>query len=174
MLSPLQTERLTLLPLSPAALALYPAAPARLEIELGCALSRAVMTDVVRRAIGMKLAKLAGAPPAHCAWYTYWLLEVRAENFGAGLAGFKGFPDARGEAEIGYGIDPAYQGRGYTTEAARALVGWAFEEPACLAVTARGVQPANIASQRVLAKVGMTLVSADAGGQNWRIARPAT
>ena len=96
----------------------------------------------------MKLEKMARAQPTQRAWYTYWLLVVRAfpssaAPFGAGLIGFKGFPDANGEAEIGFGIDPACQGQGYTTEAARAMIAWAFQEPACQAVVARDTKKAK-------------------------------
>ena len=38
-----------------------------------------------------------------------------------GMCGFKGPPDADGLAEIGYGIAPGYQGRGYASEATRAV-----------------------------------------------------
>ncbi len=151
----LRTERLDLFPLSPAQLKCYLEQPERLEQELGFPVSRAVVTERVRRAIGMKLAKMAKTEPERYAWYTYWLVAVREPRFGAGLAGYKGFPDQNGEAEIGYGIDPGCQGQGYTTEAIRCLIGWAFEEPACLAVVARDTKKSNVRSLRVLEKLGM-------------------
>jgi RimJ/RimL family protein N-acetyltransferase len=151
----LDTERLVLIPLSPVQLQLYLEQPDRLEQELGFPISRAIITERVQRAIRMKLAKLAQVEPARSAWFTYWLLVIRAAPFGAGLAGFKGFPDQNGEAEIGYGIDPGCQGQGYTTEAIQRLIAWAFEEPACRWVVARDTQKANLASLRVLAKLGM-------------------
>ncbi len=103
----------------------------------------------------MKLAKLAHVEPAREAWYTYWLVVIRDAAFGAGLAGFKGFPDQNGEVEIGYGIDPDYQRQGYTTEAVQRLIAWAFEESACRSVVARDTKKWNAASLRVLSKVGM-------------------
>ncbi len=151
----LNTERLDLFPLSPAQLELYLEQPAQLEQELGFTVSRAIVTERVERAIRMKLAKMAHIEQARLAWYTYWLLVIRAAPFGAGLAGFKGFPDQNGDAEIGYGIDPGCQGQGYTTEAVRCLINWAFQEPACRSVVARDTKKWNVASHRVLAKVGM-------------------
>jgi [ribosomal protein S5]-alanine N-acetyltransferase len=151
----LHTERLDLFPLSPAQLELYLEQPAQLELELGFPVSRAIVTERVVRAIRMKLARMAYIEQARLAWYTYWLLAIRAAPFGAGLAGFKGFPDQNGEAEIGYGIDPGCQGQGYTTEAVRCLINWAFQEPACLSVVARDTKKWNAASLRILAKVGM-------------------
>ena len=151
----LRTERLDLIPLSPAQLQLYLEQPTQLEQELGIPISRAILTDRVKRAIQMKLAKLAHVEPAREAWYTYWLVVIRDAAFGAGLAGFKGFPDQNGEAEIGYGIDPDYQRRGYTTEAVQRLIAWAFEESACRSVVARDTKKWNAASLRVLSKAGM-------------------
>jgi ribosomal-protein-alanine N-acetyltransferase len=154
-MSILHTERLDLVPLSPVQLRLYLEQPAQLEQELGMPVSRAILTERVQRAIAMKLAKMAHVEPARFVWYTYWLLVIRAVPYGAGLAGFKGFPDANGEAEIGYGIDPRYQRQGYMTEAVQSLIAWAFQEPACRSVVARDTQKSNVASLRVLAKAGM-------------------
>lgn len=72
------------------------------------------------------------------------------------MVGFKGIPNMLGEAEIGYGIEPAYQRKGYMTEAARLLVEWAFQSGRCLAVLAETRQD-NLPSQHVLQKVGMRL-----------------
>ena len=46
-----------------------------------------------------------------------------------GQMGFKAPPDEHGSVELGYGINPACQNRGYATEAAQALVAWALEQP---------------------------------------------
>ena len=45
----------------------------------------------------------------------------RARDAVLGNCGFKGPPTADGVVEIAYGIAPYYQGKGYATEAARAL-----------------------------------------------------
>jgi RimJ/RimL family protein N-acetyltransferase len=65
-----------------------------------------------------------------------------------------GEPVTRAEAEIGYILDPAYAGRGFATEIARALLGICFEELGLHRVTA-GCYADNTASWRVLEKVGM-------------------
>lgn len=62
----------------------------------------------------------------------------------------------RGAAQsgtIGYWVGEPYQGRGYTTAATRAVVGFAFEELGLHRVEA-ACQPENAASRRVLAKAG--------------------
>jgi RimJ/RimL family protein N-acetyltransferase len=151
----LHTERLDLTPLSPVQLQLYLKQPAQLEQEPTVPISRPIITERAQRAIQMKLAKMAHIEQARLAWYTYWLLVIRAAPFGAGLVEFKGCPDPNGEVEIGYGIDPDYQQQGYTTEAVQRMITWASEEAACLSVVARDTKKWNVASQRVLAKVGM-------------------
>jgi ribosomal-protein-alanine N-acetyltransferase len=167
----LRTERLDLLPLNYAQLKLYLENPDALERELGVPLSRSNVTERVQGAIRMKLAKMDAEAPARHDWLTYWLVIVREVPFGAGLAGFKGFPGPDGEAEIGYGIDPLYQNRGYVTEAVRSMIAWAFEEPQCSAVTARGVLKSNAASRRVCEKSGMSAYAESGADLSFKIER---
>jgi RimJ/RimL family protein N-acetyltransferase len=53
-----------------------------------------------------------------------------------GGCGFKGKPSADGTVEIGYSMLPEFQHAGYATEAAGALVRWAFSQPQVLRVIA--------------------------------------
>jgi RimJ/RimL family protein N-acetyltransferase len=57
--------------------------------------------------------------------------------------------------ELGYIFNPKYQSKGYCTEAAQAIIAYAFEELMAHKVTAF-CNPHNIASWRVLEKCGMT------------------
>jgi RimJ/RimL family protein N-acetyltransferase len=59
----------------------------------------------------------------------------------------------RPDPEIGYWIGPPYWGRGYATEAARALIDHAFEELGCERLAGRA-RVSNPASRRVLEKCG--------------------
>jgi RimJ/RimL family protein N-acetyltransferase len=70
-----------------------------------------------------------------------------------GMCGFPGPPDANEMAEIAYGIAPAYQGKGYATEAARALIEFASREPRVKIICAYTLPETN-ASTRVLEKCG--------------------
>jgi ribosomal-protein-alanine N-acetyltransferase len=74
--------------------------------------------------------------------------------------------------EIGYGIDPYTRRQGYTTEAVQALIDWAFSHPECRSIVAPGTLKANIASNRVLEKVGMWVVDESADTLSWAITRP--
>lgn len=55
---------------------------------------------------------------------------------------------------IGYGAARAHWGRGYVTEATRAIIDWAFQQDSTYRVYAT-TDVENFASQRVLEKVGM-------------------
>jgi len=58
------------------------------------------------------------------------------------------------QAEIGFTLRPQFQGRGYATEGARALLGYLFGARGKHRVTA-GCDPRNAASARVLERLGM-------------------
>ena len=161
----IRTRRLLLVPLTLAQLQLCSTDLPALETELGLFISRDVLTDIVWGAILKKIEKLAGMVEAHHLWQTYWLIILNENNFGVGLAGFKGYPDESGSTEIGYGIDPAYQNQGYMTEAVDALVDWALQHPFCTTVTATTVK--NPASCRLLEKLGARLVAEDETSSSW-------
>src|SRR5262245_61578116 len=69
-----------------------------------------------------------------------------------GMGSFKG-PPVDGVVEIAYAIVPEHQGKGYATDAARALTEYAFDSPEVTKVCAHTL-PDGIASQRVLKKAG--------------------
>ena len=59
-------------------------------------------------------------------------------------------------AEIGFVLDPRHQGKGFATEAARALLDWTFTTAGFHRVIGR-TEARNAASARVLEKLGMRL-----------------
>lgn len=73
-----------------------------------------------------------------------------------GLGGFKG-PPCDGTVEIAYAIVPEQQRKGHATEAARALVSYAFTHAEVQVVRAH-TMPDGVASQRVLQKSGFRQV----------------
>lgn len=91
--------------------------------------------------------------PEQRIWHALWVLQL---NDGSGKIigslSFKGLND-NGMVEIGYGINPEYEGKGLMTEAVSAAVRWASKQPGVLSIEAE-TEPDNIASQRVLEKAG--------------------
>ncbi len=73
--------------------------------------------------------------PEESIWWNY-LIVLRSEARLIGTCGYKGPPEPDGSVEIGYEIADAYQSRGFATEAARALLEWALQQPGVACVKA--------------------------------------
>jgi ribosomal-protein-alanine N-acetyltransferase len=82
-----------------------------------------------------------------------FLAMPRGYSAVVGFAGFRPFD----ELELLYGILPAYAGRGFAIEAARAALDFAFSTAAMQLVRA-SVDAPNVASVRLLERLGMTRV----------------
>lgn len=85
-------------------------------------------------------------------WALGFSLRERGSGDTVGKCMFKGPPDADGVVEIAYGIDENHRGRGYATEAARAVTAFAFERG--VKVVRAHTKAENLASKRVLEKCG--------------------
>lgn len=90
-------------------------------------------------------------------WIHGFKIVLRTDGRVIGRCGFKGPPGVHGDVEISYGIDPECQGKGYATEAARALTEYAFECGQVALVRAHTLPRPN-ASARVLTKCGFVFV----------------
>ncbi len=95
------------------------------------------------------------AQPERDAWGG--IIVDRAALVAVGGMGFKGLPDETGAVELGYSVNASYQGRGYATEMAEALVAWTLRQPTVRRVTAECLED-NAASIRVLEKAGFVRV----------------
>lgn len=86
-------------------------------------------------------------------YYAAWLILLKEEaKRHIGDFSFKGITED-GMIEIGYGIKPEYEGKGYMTEAVKAIAKWAYERPEVTRIEAEAAEN-NIASIRVLTKAG--------------------
>lgn len=81
----------------------------------------------------------------------------RADRTAIGQLGTKGPPDANGTVEIGYGLNPAYWGQGYASEAVGALLAFLLAQPTVRRITAETLID-NQASMRVLEKLGFARI----------------
>jgi len=100
----------------------------------------------------------------------------KIDNFLIGMGGFPGPPNSDGVAEIAYGIAPVYQGKGYATEVANALIDFASRDPRVKTIRAHTLAGIN-ASTRVLEKCGFKKVGETIDPENgllvWRWERAA-
>jgi RimJ/RimL family protein N-acetyltransferase len=81
-------------------------------------------------------------------------LVLRSTGALIGLCRLTIRPDELRQGEILYLLNRHYWGQGYATEAVRAVLGYGFEELGLHRVYAT-CRPANVASSRVMEKVGM-------------------
>ena len=80
-------------------------------------------------------------------------IRLKGDEALIGFCGYRFFHDPP-ELQLMYGIAPAYWGRGLTTEAARAMIRFGFEEQGFDKIIAAADAP-NTASLRVMEKAGM-------------------
>jgi ribosomal-protein-alanine N-acetyltransferase len=161
--SRLSTSRLELFPLDPGAAAALPRNRDLAAEIIGAALSDGWPQPELVNILPKQIA--IGPEMAH---FGIWLLIERETSTVVGDSGFHGPPSPQGILEIGYGIVPGRRRRGYATEAARALIGWARQQTGVEAVVAE-CEPANEASIRTLERLGFRLTARTAGELRWRI-----
>ena len=90
--------------------------------------------------------------PAAVGWAAWYLVADRHKRVAVGMGGFKG-PPVAGTVEIGYGLLPEFQKKGYATEAVAALLDWAFGHADVVRVIAETL-PELAPSIRLLERTG--------------------
>lgn len=131
----LETKRLIVSPMSDEALR------ARIDAE---------KDDTLKTAYSEMLKGCTDHPDDRL-WYTLWTVCLAEGGQHIGDLSFKG-PAEYCTVEIGYGIDEPFRNQSYATEAADALLRWAFEHDNVFFAEAE-TAPDNAASQRVLEKL---------------------
>ncbi|MEP6603064.1 MAG: GNAT family N-acetyltransferase [Spartobacteria bacterium] len=116
----------------------------------------------MRVAEGIRDFLLAGSPDFFVAlrhgaepdpWKFGFAVVHKIDNVVIGMCGFSDEPDENKCVEIAYGITPAYEGRGYATEVAAALVQYASNSGRVTTICAHTLRERN-ASTHVLEKCG--------------------
>ncbi|HUA45021.1 MAG TPA: GNAT family N-acetyltransferase [Solirubrobacteraceae bacterium] len=158
----LDTSRLALLPLDPAAAAALPDGRISAAQVIGAELSADWPASDLLDVLPMQ----AAIPPEQ-AHYGVWVILERTTNTVIGDIGFFGPPGPDGMLEVGYSIVPDRRRRGYATEAARALVGWALEQPNVRTIVA-GCDENNQGSIRTLERVGFSRTGRVESQLRWR------
>jgi RimJ/RimL family protein N-acetyltransferase len=160
MAAPIRTLRLQLVPLDPAVIRhLIDGQLAEAERLLGATLPIEFPNeDELAGFLPVQLQRMESAPDRR-----QWMARIirtqsSSEGEIVGHCGFHGPPEIIGRAEIGYTVFTAYRNQGYATEAAKALVGWAFEQGESKVFAS--LSPANAPSLAVVRKLGFTQVGA--------------
>lgn len=154
----LETHRLTLIALTVQQMRWQRDDFARLEQALGLAASGQRLEDELRPIVSRAISQMRRRPH-HVRWHCQWAAVLKEERRIIGSLAFKGPPNRDNAVEIGYGFDPSYHNRGLATEAVKEMVRWALGEDGVEAVIAETANR-NVASMRVLQKVGFVITSA--------------
>jgi RimJ/RimL family protein N-acetyltransferase len=150
---PLVTHRLSLRECSPQHLVAMIDWPERFEELVGLSLADGLREFYTSGDVSPAWLAALRSSTVTDPWQHGFFIVDSERHCVIGTAGFKGPPDTDGVVEIAYGIAPEYQGRGYATEAARALVEFALANDSVKIVRAHTLPESN-ASTRVLTKNG--------------------
>ena len=110
--------------------------------------------------------------PENRIWYAPWKMVLKSDRTYIGSIGFKGPANER-TVEIGYGVLPEHEGKGYTGEAVKAVTQWAFGSSEVVFVEAE-TESENKASQRVLEKCGFAYNGDGKEGPRFVLESPLT
>jgi [ribosomal protein S5]-alanine N-acetyltransferase len=149
----LETARLRLVPWAPEHLLAMIDGAEHFQAEAGVRLADGLREMFVGGEVSPAWIALLRAASGPDPWTLGFAVVHRDDDRVVGSAGFKGAPDEDGVVEIAYGVTPGYEGRGYATEAAKALMGFALERVDVTSIRAH-TRPENNSSGRVLAKCG--------------------
>ena len=104
-----------------------------------------------------EIREMSGRSPGEPGGWVQLSVEERDGGQLVGDVGLSPAEDEPGVIKVGYTVSPAFQGRGYATEAIGALVTYAFDALGADVVRAYA-SAENVASLRVAEKVGMLLM----------------
>ncbi|RYG52921.1 MAG: N-acetyltransferase [Chitinophagaceae bacterium] len=155
----IETERLLIAALDLEQFENYIKAGNELERALGLREGHRIVSEALLEMIEQfSLPAMQKADGDNYYFFTLWIVVDKSANQLVAELGFKGIPNTRGEVEIGYSTFPAFQQRGYMTEAVGALCDWCAGKAGIKSVTGE-TKTDNEPSQRVLQRNGFTLVS---------------
>jgi len=163
----LETERLSIFPLSKTEMQLYIQKENTLEKILGLERGNRVITPELTDALKHSIIPAIENGTSLIEFVTLWTIISRKENIMVGDLCFKGDPGPKKEIEIGYGTYPEYRGKGFMSEAIIAITDWALSRVDVKLVLAE-TKEENIASQQILRKAGFHLYKQERGMYFWK------
>ena len=160
----IETERLVLFPYTEENLHLFNTDLPRFEKEFGIRYQGEEL-DYLLVGFLKKLEREIAADPQNYLFFTEFLIVLKQNDHVIGSIDYKYVPQ-NGTTEVGYGMNPAYTGHGYMTEALNAFL--AFGKRMGISTVLADTKPDNVRSQNVLKRCGFHFLHED-GNLWWEI-----
>ena len=157
----IETERLVLFPYTAENLALFNSDLPLFEETYGV-VYRGEELDYLLTGFLKKLEKEIAEDPEHYLFFTEFLITLKENSRVVGSIDYKYIP-REGVTEVGYGMNPAYTGHGYMTEALTAFLD--FGKKLGIRTVRADTLPDNVKSQNVLKRCGFRFLRED--GNLW-------
>lgn len=157
----IETERLVLFPYTAENLHLFNEDLSRFEEEFGV-VYRGEELDYLLAGFLKKLEKEIADDEANYLFFTEFLIVLRENDHIIGSIDYKYVPKDS-VTEVGYGMNPAYTGHGYMTEALTAFL--EFGKKLGIQKVLADTKPDNLKSQNVLKRCGFHFLRED--GNLW-------
>ncbi len=157
----IETERLILFPYTAENLALFNTDLPAFEERFGI-VYRGEELDHLLQGFLRKLQQEIAADEANYLFFTEFLIVLRENDHVIGSIDFKSIPKD-GVTEVGYGMNPAYEGHGYMTEALTAFLD--FGSSLGIQCIRADTLKDNLKSQNVLKRCGFAFLKED--GNLW-------
>ena len=157
----IETERLVLFPYTAENLALFNSDLPLFEETYGV-VYRGEELDYLLTGFLRKLEKEIAEDPEHYLFFTEFLITLKENSRVVGSIDYKYIP-REGVTEVGYGMNPAYTGHGYMTEALTAFLD--FGKKLGIRTVRADTLPDNVKSQNVLKRCGFRFLRED--GNLW-------
>lgn len=164
MIDSLETDRLVLFPYTAENLALFNRDLPAFESEFGV-VYRGEELDYLLAGFLKKLEREIAEDPAHYLFFTEFLIVLKETDHVIGSIDYKYVP-RDGDTEVGYGMNPAYSGHGYMTEALKAFL--RFGKSRGIRRVLADTAPDNVKSQNVLKRCGFSFLRRE-GNLWWQI-----
>ena len=157
MIDAIETERLVLFPYTQENLALFNADLGAFEKEFAVKY-RGEELDYLLTDFLKKLEKEIADDPGHYLFFTEFLIVLKDRDQIIGSIDYKYVP-RDGVTEVGYGLNPRFEGHGYMTEALRAFL--EFGKRLGIEKVLADTLPDNLRSQNVLKRCGFSFLRED-------------
>ena len=164
----IETERLILKPLTYEQLIKYTRLDKSLETELNLNTTSRTISAELKEALEQTILPNVADTSKNYLFSTLWTIISKADNKMVGDLCFVGEPDADGKIEIGYGTYEEFRKRGFMTEAVRAMIEWAKNQPGLKTIIA-STDKTNVDSFSVLQKNSFTKSGETATLYNWQL-----